>query len=298
MKLKIAVVGATGVLGCHLVSHFQKSGRAVRALVRTPEKLKGLLTDDSEVLPCDLLRIPGSLLTEFLKGCDVVIHAATAIPAHPDEKRSSEWELNNRLRMEGTSKLINSAWRAGVELYLQQSVTGAYVDGGDRWLDENTPIDILPKRVLETLAVADMERRVREIPSPLMRWAILRGGVYAGPGTAQERLIGKLRRGEEVVPGDGGHFISPVHVADMAAAFVIASRVKPQKAVYNIVDEPVRYGDYVDGLADRERVPRPRRELALPRPVSHRCSNEAARRELGWFPWRSFYSPETLAVGM
>ena len=297
MVIKIAIVGATGTLGRELVSQFQKNGRAVRALVRTPDKLAGRLTGESEAVSCDLLTVPQSLLTQYLKGCDVVIHAATELPPRPNEQRGSEWEINNRLRMEGTFKLIESSWRAGIELYLQSSVVSAYINGGDRWLDEGTPIDILPGRVMETLAVADMERRVREIP-PQIRWAILRCGTLVGPGTAQDRLIGKLRRGEEVVAGDGSHFISPVHVADAASAFVQASRVKRNRAVFNIVDEPLRYGVYVDGLADRERLPRPRREGLLPKPVSHRCSNEAARKELGWFPWRSFYSPEALAVGM
>ncbi len=290
MKLKVAIVGASGVLGRNLTAQFQNEGRAVRAFVRDPGKMAGMLTDDSEALPCDLLRIPSSLLTEFLKGCDVVIHAATALPAYPLEKRGWEWQENNRLRMEGTAKLLTSAWLAGVGLYLQQSVVSAYIGGGEGWQDENTPTDILPARAVETLAVADMERRVREIASSTMRWAILRGGVFTGPGTAEDSLKENIRKGWEVVPGDGSHFISPVHVGDMAAAFVKSAKVKPQGRVFNIVDEPVRYGDYVDGLADAQRAPRPRRDLLKGKALSHRCSNEAARKELGWNPTRGLYS--------
>jgi 2-alkyl-3-oxoalkanoate reductase len=297
MKIKVAIVGATGVLGRNLVSLFQREGRAVRALVRYTENIKGLLGDDSEALPCDLLKIPGSLLTEYLKGCDVVIHAASAVPARPRETRNSEWELNNQLRMEGTSKLIDAARRAGVGLYLQQSVVSAYINGDDRWLDENTPFDILPGRVMETLAVADMERRVREIKPEVMRWAILRGGTFVGPGTNQDQLIGKIRRTEEAVEGEGNYFFSPVHVEDMARAFVKAAAVKIRAGVFNVVDEPLRYGDYVDYLADRERAARPKRIRSVTKFASQRCSNEAARKQLGWFPRRSFYSPETLAVG-
>jgi nucleoside-diphosphate-sugar epimerase len=66
MKIKTAIVGATGILGRNLVSVFQREGRAVRALARRPETIKGLLGDDSEALPCDLLNIPGSLLAEYL----------------------------------------------------------------------------------------------------------------------------------------------------------------------------------------------------------------------------------------
>jgi 2-alkyl-3-oxoalkanoate reductase len=297
MKIKTAIVGATGVLGRNLVSVFQREGRAVRALARRPETIKGLLGDDSEALSCDLLNIPGSLLAEYLKGCDVVIHAASALPANLRETRSSAWELNNQLRMEGTSRLIEAARRAGVEIYLQQSAVSPYVNGGDRWLDEDTPFDILPYRVLETLAVADMERRVREIKPQAMRWAILRGGTFVGTGTAQDQLIEAVRRNEVVVEGEGNQYFSPIHVEDMARAFFRAAQVKPRAGVFNVVDEPLRYGEYVDYLADRERVARPKRVRSVSRFASQRCSNEVARKQLGWFPRRSFYSPETLAVG-
>ena len=87
MKTKVAVVGASGVLGLNLISQFQQAGRAVRALVRNPEKVKWLLSGESESLWCDLLAIPRSLLAEQLKGCDVVIHAATEIPPGPGRQR-------------------------------------------------------------------------------------------------------------------------------------------------------------------------------------------------------------------
>ncbi len=286
MIQKVAIVGATGVLGKHLVAQFQESGRAVRALARSPEKLQGLLTGDSEVLPCNLLRVPGSLLAEYLKGCDVVVHAATEWPLRPREKR--DWEPHNRLQTEGTARLIEASLRAGVGFYLQQSTVTAYVDGGDQWQDEDTPYDITPVRAVTTLAVADMERRVRELPAGLLNSNILRLGPLTGPGTPEDALVRAIGEGREIVPGDGSHFLSPVHLVDAADAFVKASQRRPTKGVFNIVDEPIRYGDYVDGLADWLRVSRPGRDRAAARPLSHRCANKAAQRELGWEPLKRF----------
>jgi nucleoside-diphosphate-sugar epimerase len=295
MKLKIAIVGATGALGRQLVARFQESGRDVRALVRMPGLLEGLLSRDSEALPCDLLHTPGSLLAEYLKGCDAVIHAATQEPLHPRDGR--DWEPANRLRMEGTSRLIEAALRAGVGFYLQQGTVSAYVDGGEHWLDEETPFDILPARAVMTLAVADMERRVREIPSRVMNWAILRIGRLRGPGTPEEGLARELEEGKAVVPGSGSHFISPVHVADAASAFVGAVRRRPRQKTLNIVDEPIRYGDYLDLLAGRLGLPRPPRDLSQAKHLSHRCSNGAAREELNWTPLWGLQPDKRLAVG-
>ncbi|HTC19898.1 MAG TPA: NAD-dependent epimerase/dehydratase family protein, partial [bacterium] len=206
MKIKAAIVGASGVLGLNLIAQFQQAGRAVRALVRNQKKVKWLLQGESEALWCDLLAIPPSLLTEQLKGCDVVIHAASEIPLQA--QHAGDWEKNNRLRMEGTSRLIDASLRAGVGLYLQASTVSAYIHGGEKRLDEATPFDIIPSRAVETLAVADMERRVREIPPDRMSWAILRLGTLTGPGTLQDLLIRDLWAGKVLVAGDGSHFIS------------------------------------------------------------------------------------------
>jgi nucleoside-diphosphate-sugar epimerase len=282
MKNKIAVLGATGTLGRQLVTRFQESGRAVRALVRSPENLRGILFGESEALTCDLLKTPRSLLAEYLKGCDVVIHAAAQLPQ--DGREAGDWEPTNRLRMEGTSRLIEAALRAGVGYYLQPSTVSAYIDGGDRWLDEETPYDILPSRAVMTLAVADMERRVREIPASRMNWAILRMGPLRGSGTPESRLGRELEEGRGVVPGDGSQFYSPVHVADAASAFVKAVQKKPSSIVLNIVEEPIRFGNYLDLLAGRLGLGAPPRDPSRVRNLSHRCSNEAAKQVLGWVP--------------
>jgi len=287
MVTKVAVIGASGVLGRQLISRFQKAGRAVRAIARTTDDLQELMQGESEALAFDLLIHPRSLLKQYLKGCDVVIHAATALPSPLDA--SPNWTVNNRLRMEGTCNLIESAWRAGVGLYLQLSETNAYVNGREEWLDESAAFDIAPRKAVQTLAVAEMERQVRGASQVGLDWAILRVGTLLGSGTFQDDFITRLRRGGEKVPGDGRHFISPVHVADAAEAFVLASQKRRNERIFNIVDEPVRFGDYADQMADRLRATRPTRDLSCPPPSSHRCSNELAKRELGWTPHLGFY---------
>jgi nucleoside-diphosphate-sugar epimerase len=105
-----------------------------------------------------------------------------------------------------------------------------------------------------------------------------------GPDTFQERTIAELRAGTYAVPCDGRAFFSPIHVADMAAATAAALERTPAGSVPNVVDEPLRQGDYADRLADAIDASRPPRDLAVPCPPSHRCSNAAARAVLGWQP--------------
>jgi nucleoside-diphosphate-sugar epimerase len=117
-----------------------------------------------------------------------------------------------------------------------------------------------------------------------LRWVILRGGIFVGPGTFQESLAADLRNGRAVVPGDGTGWLSPIHVADMAAAVAAALRKAPAGSIFNVVDEPVRHGDYMDRLARIVGAPPPVRDPGVPPLPSIRCTNRAARNVLGWAP--------------
>lgn len=54
------------------------------------------------------------------------------------------WEVNTRLRTEGTRRLLDASLAAGVRHCVLERVALAYPDGGDRWLDESTPLDDSP----------------------------------------------------------------------------------------------------------------------------------------------------------
>jgi hypothetical protein len=70
----------------------------------------------------------------------------------------------------------------------------------------------------------------------------------------------------------------------MASAIALTLELAPAGSTFNIVDDPIRYGDYVDALADLIGVARPHRVAALPPPPSWRCTNKAAQTTLGWMP--------------
>ena len=290
--MKVAVAGATGVLGRSLVPKLISAGHHPVLLVRNIDKAQRLFAEfPVEIKECDLLASTSTenRIAELMSGCEGLIHAATAIPSNMSEPEA--WTNNTLLRIRGTGKLQRAALETGVEVMLCESIIMAYPDGGDRWLDESTHIDSSPERKDVCHPIAIMESMMwllRKHPRQ-MRWAILKGGIFVGPGTFQERTIEQIRRGELLVPGDGSHWVSMVHVDDVADAYVAALERAPAQTVLNICAEPMRYGDYVDGLADRLGVARPARDLSQKRPVSHRGSNAAAREMLEWEPKRSIW---------
>lgn len=282
--MRIAIVGATGVLGRELIPQLLNEGHVVRALVRSPEKISN---SGVEALAFDLLAADAvARLPLLLRECSAVMHLATAIPRNFSAPNA--WEANTRVRTEGTRKLLDATLAVGVKKYIQQSIVMAYPDGGDDWLDENIALDDSPERAAITAPVREMESMVRAIPPTKLSWCILRGGSFVGSGTAQTDLIAQLRAGTATVPCDGRNFISPIHVRDMATAMV-ASLNALAGSTFNIVAEPLRYGEYADGLARAIGVPTPRRDSSRACAPSWRCSNRAAREQLHWKPTQNIF---------
>ncbi len=285
--MRVFIAGATGVLGRALIPQLLEHGQSVRALVRSPEKAGALKSEKDliEMVTGDLLA-PETVrrLPEMMEGCDAVMHIATAIPRNPSAPGA--WEANTRLRTEGTRSLLDAALAAHVHYYFQQSIIMAYINGGDAWLDENTPFDT--SRTVSG-PVIRMEAMVRAVPVEQMPWCILRGGLFVGPGTGQAETVTLIREGKMVVPCDGSNYISLVNVADMARAFVLALTNAMPGTTFNIVAEPVRNGEYLDHIASLLHVPAPPRDPSQPCPPSHRCSNKAAREFLGWEPLHNIY---------
>jgi nucleoside-diphosphate-sugar epimerase len=286
--MKIAVVGATGVLGQNLVPLLQKHGYEVLALVRSIKKAKKVLPPRIEIAEYDLLSADKkNKLSELLKDSGCVVHIATAIPS--DFNKPGAWDANNKLRTEGTEKLIDASIKAGVKRYIQQSIVMAYSDGGDEWINEEHPLDETPDRELICGPVIEMENLVKNIPENKMDWFILRGGIFVGPGTFQEKTMHDLKKGLNIVTGDGENFVSFVHVADMADAILKTIENEEADLILNIVDQPVKQIEYLKELSQKIETITPVQNKKLPTPPSFRCSNLRARYVINWKPNHNIY---------
>jgi nucleoside-diphosphate-sugar epimerase len=286
--MKVCVVGATGVLGRPLVPLLIEHGFAVRALARFTDEKRAWLPKSADCRTFDLLSDEASnQLPPLLNGFDAVLHIATVIPS--DFGATGAWDLNTKLRTVGTRRLLDASVICGIKYYVQQSITMRYPDLGDNWIDEDVVFALPLQGPAESDPVTIMEHQVRTAPSDNLGWCILRGGIFVGPGTFQDGAIRRLKERKEVIPGDGNEFISFVHVADMASAFVKVLEGRPSNAIFNIVAEPIRNGDYRDRLADLVGASRPQRDLSQPRSSSNRCSNARAKSVLQWSPQRSIF---------
>lgn len=275
--MRVAVIGATGILGRHLVPRLIERGHRVSAIARSAAKRTQL--ERMGVTACEGDILDRRSLAPALAGADVAFHVATVIPpvgSNPD------WSLNDRVRREGTENLIAACRDAGVRRYVQQSIAHLVAEDTDRLLDEDAALH--PNAV--TQSAADMEILVQRSG---LDWIIMRGGMFYGPGTGRERQWREgARTGTLRLPGDGAAYISLVHVADMAAACVLAAeRAAPQTLFAAVDDEPVTFGALFDHIATLENGPPP--QPGAPAIASCRVTNARIKASLGWQPFYSTY---------
>lgn len=151
--MRIGIVGATGVLGKQVAPRLIERGHVVRAIVRHEPEAARLRRLGIDAILGDIL--DRSSLSNGLEGCDAALHLATAIPRagipNPD------WSLNDRIRREGTSNLLDACRELGIERYIQQSIAHLVADGTTNLLDESAPMQPGPR----TASAADMEEMVR-----------------------------------------------------------------------------------------------------------------------------------------
>ncbi len=280
MASTIAVLGATGVYGRHLLPRLLAAGHRVRALVRRPEAATVATACGADVRRADVFD-PASL-RPGLEGCDVGINLATALPA--PGKAGGDYAANDRLRREGTPIWVQACRDAGVPRILQQSIAMVHGTRSDDWSDEDTPYDgdegnLAADAVAAALAMEDTVRASDR------DWAILRGGLFYGPGTGfDDDWFARARAGTLRLPADGNGWVSLVHVADMAAATVAALERWPSRRALIVADDgPSRWRDVLGYVAAAVGAPSPPAggRAALP---SFRVRNLRARDVLPWRP--------------
>lgn len=283
--LSVAVLGASGVYGRHLIPRLVTAGYRVRALVRRPEAAAIAVANGAESCLADIF--DSTSLRAGLAGCELAINLATALPA--PGRSGGDFALNDRVRREGVPLFLDACAATGVGRVIQQSIAMVACGGGEAWVDEDSVFTV-PTTSVAGAAIAaalEMEAKVR---ASALDWLILRGGLFYGPGTGfDEDWFARAREGRLRLPEAGDDFVSLVHIADMARATVAAIAREPARQALIVSDgEPCRWRDLFGHIA---RIvggpgPSPGGPIRLP---SFRVSNRRAVQALAWQPFYPNY---------
>jgi nucleoside-diphosphate-sugar epimerase len=232
MNVRIAVLGATGVYGRHLVPRLTAAGYRVRALVRRPEAAAIAAACGAELATSDIF--DDASLRAGLVGCDIAINLATSLPG-PTSK--GDYAKNDQLRRAGTPIWVRACRDAGVPRIVQQSIAMTHAGGGDAWADETTlhPVGEEGIAAAAISAVRAMEATIEESG---LDWIVLRGGLFYGPGTGfDDDWFARARAGRLRLPEEGSDYVSLIHIADMAVATVAAIGHWPSRQALIVADD-------------------------------------------------------------
>src|SRR5206468_6299102 len=135
---------------------------------------------------------------EAVRGHDAVVNLATHIPPMSQMTRISAWAENDRIRREVSRNLVDAALEGGAARYVQESIAFMYADGGDAWLDEDSPVDA-PSYVHSAVEAEAQARRFTEQGRTGV--ALRFGGFYCTDSEQSRVMVGAARAGIAAIMG-------------------------------------------------------------------------------------------------
>src|SRR5579875_2043065 len=249
--MRVFVAGGSGVLGRRLVPQLVAGGHEVTATTTSPHKLTLLEQLGAHGVVMDGLDAASVGEAVAAARPDAIVHQMTAISTthagKPDLKHPDRWfAKTNRLRAEGTDHLLAAAEAAGVSTFVAHgyaSWNGA--PEGSLIKTEDDPVNLMPGTAAHRGAAILQELQDKVLARG---GAVLRYGSFYGPGAMDDQVT-LLRKRMYPLVGDGGGYLSWVHLDDAASATVLAVEQK-QHGVFNIVDdEPAPAREWLPYLA-------------------------------------------------
>src|SRR6476660_4848869 len=199
--MKVALTGATGFIGSHVLAAFQGHGHEVKALVRDDAQAEAVAARGVTPAVVDLYDQPA--VVRALSDADGAIHTAS-----PGDETSAD--LDSAV-VDGAIEAFDGTGKP----YLH--ITGAWVYGANPSITEESPIDA-PPMVAWKEPIAQ-----RALDAGEMRGVVISPGVAYGDGGGgvPGLLLGSPRddAGNLIMLGTGQQYWSTVHAADLADFF-------------------------------------------------------------------------------
>ena len=250
-KKTVIVTGANGLLGRQLAGLLAENWNVLGLVHRLPsDPIPGVtyravdfsLDWDAGVLP---------------ERAHAIVHLAQSVHFRDVPARALEvFQVN----IASTARLLDYAWRAGVERFAYASSGGIY-GGGSQAFRENSPI-IQPDTLGYYLGSKVSGEALVSSYAKFMRVMILRFffiyGSHQNRTMLIPRLVDSVRAGRPVsIQGDAGLRLNPIHVIDAALA-VAATLESESSAIYNIAGPEIlslrAICDEIASLVGREAV--------------------------------------------
>ena len=231
---RIAVTGASGLIGTALVGYLKSQGHTVQRLVRRSAVSSEEITWDP---------IAGTVDMEALAGVDAVIHLAGA--GVSDKRWTKKYKseiLNSRLL--GTTTIAKAVAIVKPQVFISASAIGWYGESGNRAVVESDRVgdDFLAAVCREWESAADLAGDVRTVK--------LRTGLVLDPtGGALGKMLPLFRFGLGGKLSNGKQWWSWITLHDQIRAIAFLLENKVSGPVNLTSPNPVTNSEFTAGLA-------------------------------------------------
>jgi uncharacterized protein (TIGR01777 family) len=238
--MKVAVSGATGLVGGALCESFRENDVEILAITRGGRSLP------SYIKPVPWSPSNGDLDADLLEGTDVVVHLA-------GESIANRWTRSHKerirsSRVEGTRHLVNGLRRLDKppSLLISASAVGFYGNRGDEELDESSPpgSGFLPEvcQAWESEAARASDTGIRAVSLRI-------GVVLSSRGGALGQMLLPFKMGMGGPLGSGKQWLSWIHIEDVVGAIRFLMDQPESAGAFNATaPEPVRQADFAKAL--------------------------------------------------
>ena len=252
---RVFVAGGTGVLGRAALEPLVAAGHHVKCTARGTASSDFVRRVGAEPVAVDLY--DPAAVRGAIRGCHALIRLTTKIGAIASMRGPHAWDETNRLRTVGARVLIDAAIAEGVAVYVHESVTFVYGDGGSGWLNEDAATDDGGTGILR--AALEGERETARFSNSGGRGVVLRFGGFYGPDAPSSREMLTLARKRMLARiGPGSNYFSSIYVPDAGRA--VAASVDLPAGIYNVSDdEPLRFCEYLAAVVSAAGAPLPLR---------------------------------------
>jgi uncharacterized protein (TIGR01777 family) len=231
---RIAITGASGLIGTALVGHLKSEGHTVQRLVRRPTVAPDEIQWDPKTGYVDI---------EALRGVDAVIHlAGVGVGDKRWTKKYKAEILNSRLL--GTTAIARAVSEVKPQVFISASAIGWYGESGNRAVIESDRVgdDFLAAVCREWEAAADLAHDVRTVK--------LRTGLVLDPtGGALGKMLPLFRLGLGGKLGNGKQWWSWITLHDVIRAISFLLEHNISGPVNLTSPNPVTNQEFTSALA-------------------------------------------------
>jgi nucleoside-diphosphate-sugar epimerase len=225
--MKVFVAGGTGVLGRASLRALVEAGHHVTSTARGKQKSDLVRSLGAEPIDVDLY--DSKAVRRAITGSDAILRLTTKIGAMTKLRDPRTWTETMRLRTAGAHILVDAAIAEGVPVYLHESVSFVYADGGENWLSEDSRTDDGGTALLH--ATLKGEEEAARFTEQGGRGIVLRfGGFYSADAPSTMETITLMRRRMMPQIGAASNYLSSIYVPDAGRA--VAAAVDVPAGIY------------------------------------------------------------------